>query len=181
MSEDLARTATQRFVDIGRPQLAIRLVILLCPVVILLVTGIAGSVWAPVVLLIVPLAVGSAAMPDSHAGLLLLAVLLTQWGVAVDDPTTPWLLPVVLAAVVMHTAMAAATIVPPGSSWSAVTVRRWLRRTLVVLAVTLLTWFVAFGLAAIGPAGGVWLLVPALLLMVAAGAWIWTHSLGNLD
>ena len=60
MSEDLARTATERFIDLGRPHLVVRLVILMCPVLILVVAGRIGSLWPPVVLLAVPLAVGSA-------------------------------------------------------------------------------------------------------------------------
>lgn len=81
--------------------------------------------------------------PDGHAGLVLVLVLGARWLAAIDDVRTPWSLVLALALTVLHAALALAATGPPAVRFPAVTVRRWLRRTAVVAAITSGVWLAA--------------------------------------
>ena len=123
---------------------------------------------------IVGLALICAAVPDSHTGLLVVALAGIDWWATVDDRVTPWSLAAAGALAVFHVSMAAASLAPVGAQWTPAMSMRWLRRTAVLGAAICITWA---GLAAIGdhrvPGNG---LLLAAALLVVAGATLWART-----
>jgi MYXO-CTERM domain-containing protein len=178
MNDDLGLGAGQRFVALGSHQLVVRAGAFAFPVLALAAISAAASAVAPaMVVLILPLAVACAVWPDTHVGLLTIVVLLVHHAWVIDDVTSPWVLAVAVSLLGMHTCMAAATVVAPGSRWSATMRRRWAGRTAVVLGATVLTWAGAGLLGTTEPGGSPWLLGVVLLALAGAGAWARRHSI----
>jgi hypothetical protein len=106
-----------------------------------IVAGVSGGGLPPVLLLIVAvLAVGSAVWPHTHTALVVIAVVVWQWIVVVDDPTGPAVVAVALALLVFHSVIAVMANVPPSARLDAEILRRWLRRVVLVAAATVATW-----------------------------------------
>ncbi|MEX0846846.1 MAG: hypothetical protein WD023_03625 [Ilumatobacteraceae bacterium] len=182
MSNDLGLDAAERFVALGRHQLVLRAGAFAFPLVALGAISSAASAVAPaMVLLMVPLALGCALLPDSHVGLLAMVVLLVHHTWVVDDVTSPWMIVVAISFLGMHTCMAAATVAPPGARWSSVMRRRWTRRIVVVLGATAVAWLAARLLAAASPGGAsAWVLGPVLVALAGGGAWAHRHSIDRV-
>lgn len=179
MNDDLGLGAAERFVALGRDQLLLRAGAFAFPLLALAAVSAAASALAPaMVLLTVPLAVACAFWPDSHAGLLVLVVLLVHHAWVIDDATSPWVLATAAALLGMHTCMAAATVAAPGSRWSPTMRRRWLTRTGAVLVATAAAWA---GAGLLGgqskPGGSPWLLGVVLCALTAAGLWVHRRSI----
>lgn len=106
-----------------------------------IVTGVAGGGLPPAVLVIVGvLAVLSAVRPDTHTALVLVAVVVWQWLVVVDDPTGPAVVAVALALLVFHSMVALMANAPTTARLDPDILRCWLRRVVLVAAATVATW-----------------------------------------
>lgn len=112
----------------------------------------------------------STVLPDHHVGLVTSMLIGVHWWLGVDDVATPWSMAAGAGLIAHHTALAAASLSPLGSTWSAPMRTRWLRRLLLVTAVAPPIWV------------GVWLLertqvpassplVGAALLVLAVAVW----------
>jgi hypothetical protein len=89
------------------------------------------------------LALVSAAVPDSHVGVALIAMIGVDWWVQVDDVASPWAIAVAGAVAVAHASLAASTVAPPTARWTGSMVRRWITRTCLVGASSAVSWLVA--------------------------------------
>jgi hypothetical protein len=128
---------------------------------------------------IVCLALVCAAVPDSHTGLLVVALVGIEWWATVDDRVTPWSLAAAAALAVFHVSMAAASLAPVAARWTPAMSRRWLRRTAVLGAAICITWA---GLAAIGDhrvRGNEFVLAAALIVVACAALWARTASIAH--
>jgi cell division protein FtsW (lipid II flippase) len=106
-----------------------------------IVAGVSGGGLPPLVLLIVGvLAVLSAVRPDAHTALVLVAVVVWQWVVVVDDPTGPAVVAVALALLVFHSTIALMAPSPVAARLDPAILRCWLRRTVLVAVATVATW-----------------------------------------
>lgn len=159
----------------SRQHLLLRLVVAGSPLVALagLAAAGAGLPWW-ILLLVVALAVSSAALPEAHTGLALVLAVGGYWGVAAPDDLSPWLLLVALALLVFHVTCLLASYGPPSVVLERALLQRWLLRTAGAAVVTVLVWVVARVLAGLDPAGGP--LPVAAALLVAVG---WAILLGR--
>jgi hypothetical protein len=106
-----------------------------------IVTGVSGGGLPPLVLLIVgALAVLSAIRPDAHTALVLVAVVVWQWVVVVDDPTGPAVVAVALTLLVFHSTIALLAPSPVTAHLDPGILRCWLRRTGLVAGATVAVW-----------------------------------------
>src|SRR5690606_1453760 len=69
-----------------------------------------------------------------------IALVVCQWLVVVDDPTGPAVVAVALALLVFHSTVAVMANVPSTARLGTDIVRRWLRRVALVAAATATTW-----------------------------------------
>jgi len=81
-----------------------------------------------VVLLILGLASAAAFHPDSHAALLVEAMVVWQWLAGTDDATDPWVIAVASSLFVFHTVIALMAVTPSSAVVDRVLLLRWLRR-----------------------------------------------------
>jgi hypothetical protein len=106
-----------------------------------IVAGVSGGGLPPAVLAIVGvLAVLSAAQPHTHTALVVIAVVVWQWLVAVDDPTGPAVVVVAVALLGFHSTVALMANAPSTVRLDADILWRWLRRVVLVAAATVATW-----------------------------------------
>lgn len=161
--------------DLGaltRQQALLRLVVVLAPVLFLAVAHAAGASWSgPVTICVVVLALASAAEPDSHLALVVLAVLGWFWAARVSDPTGWWALPAAWVVLAGHGAGALAATVPSSGRLPRALLRRWTLRLAAVGLLTAGVWGLARAGAAIHPEGRVALTVLALLALAGVGLW----------
>jgi hypothetical protein len=102
---------------------------------------VSGGGLPPLVLLIVgALAVLSAIRPDTHTALVLVAVVMWQWVVVVDDPTGPAVVVVALALLVFHSTIALMAPAPVTARLDPDILRCWLRRIGLVAGATVAVW-----------------------------------------
>lgn len=130
------------------------------------------ALWWPSALLVL-LAVLSAELPDSGAGLVALAGLVAWWLIAVREPEVWWGLIVACCALAFHATLAHAAAGPSGCTPAWVAVLRLARRCGAVLVATA-------GLAALVAAAGEWgepptLVVGLTLALVGALPWLATR------
>ncbi|HZX53217.1 MAG TPA: hypothetical protein VFE86_00980 [Ilumatobacteraceae bacterium] len=160
--------------------LLLRGLVLTSPLVAIFCTGLAAGRTLPALdVAVAGLALACAALPDSHAGLLVVALVGIGWWATVDDRLTPWSLAAALALAVFHASMAAASVAPLAAKWTPAMSRRWLRRTAVVGAATCVMWAVV---ALIGDhrfSGNSLLLAAALVGLAFAALWARTGSIGQ--
>lgn len=95
-----------------------------------------------VVVVIVGAAV-AAAIPDSHAGFVVIAIVTLRWALAVDDVTTPWALAVAIGLLMFHTVIALMAVTPPTANIDRRLLQRWLRRTGWIALATTVVWTLA--------------------------------------
>lgn len=106
-----------------------------------IVAGVTGGGLPPIVLLIVSVfAVLSAAQPHTHTALVVIALVVWQWLVVVDDPTGPAVVAVALGLLTFHSTVALMGNVPSTARLDTDILRRWLRRVVLVAAATVATW-----------------------------------------
>ena len=138
------------------------------------VYGAAGQLERPLAIAIGLMAVVCVVHPDSHAGLLVVALLAVQWVQAVEDQSTPWLLGAVTGLALFHTCLAAATVAPPSARWTRAMIRRWARRTSLLLTTGAAAW-VAVALVDGRRTSGNGVVVAAVLVLSAAGG-MWASA-----
>lgn len=145
-------------------------VLVVAPVLFLGCAVLAGgrvSPWllvlAPVLLLLVPRA-------GSHLVLLLWAALGAVWLVQVPGPFSWWALPAAASALFGHLAASLLSGSPTTVTWPASTRRRYLRRSVVVLAVTALVAALVQVVLRARLSGDVALTAAALL---GTAVWLW--------
>lgn len=106
-----------------------------------IVAGVSGGGLPPIVLLIVGVfAVLSAVQPHTHTALFVIALVVWQWLVVVDDPTGPAVVAVALALLVFHSTVALMANAPTTARLDASILRCWVRRVVLVAAATVATW-----------------------------------------
>jgi hypothetical protein len=124
--------------------------------------------WWPSVTLLL-LAIASAELPDSAAGLMTLGGLVAWWLIAVPEPGIWWALVVSCCGLVFHVALAHAAAGPSGSAPTWGVVRRLVGRSAAVLLFTC-------GVAALVEVAEEWGEPPALVVgitLVLVGALPW--------
>lgn len=153
----------------SRHQWLLRLAVVAGSMLALGATMAARGTFQPIALLVIGvLTLGCAMAPDSHLGLLVVALLALNWVQTVDDETTAWLLVAAAGLLVLHTSMAAATVAPPAARWDRRMSRRWSARSGAVMAATVGAWSIAVGLANADIGGS----APVLVAALASTAWL---------
>lgn len=158
-------------------QLSLRLVVLIAPMVALVAEGRAGAhVQTWFITFVVIICAGSALLPDSHTGLLVVLMIGLHWALALRDVTSAWVLVAALALLVFHVAGVLASYGPTSVVLGSSLLALWLGRCGVAAAVTVLVWLatrVGSGLDL--PANG--LVLGAALLVVAGWIFVLAHRL----
>lgn len=123
------------------------------------------------VVLVLALGVGAAIVPDSAAGLLVVATVGYFWVTEVDDRAGVASLVGALCLIVFHSATALAALMPVGGSADRVLAIRWLRRVGFVALGTCAGWGVSAAMVRVRPATNE-LLVAGALMVLIAGIWL---------
>lgn len=131
----------------------------------------AGRARPEVAVLVALLAMASAARPNGHLGLLVVAAVTVQWIAMVDDHATPWSVGCASALMVFHASLAAATVAPPTAAWTPAMARRWCRRAAVLALAGSVTWVLVAIAKSLRPAGTTAVLVAALLVLSVGAVW----------
>jgi hypothetical protein len=106
-----------------------------------IVTGVSGGGLPPLLLFVIGmLAVLSAVRPDTHTALVVVALVVWQWLVVVDDPIGPAVVVVASMLLVFHSTIAVMAAAPATAHLDPAILRSWLRRTAMVGAATVATW-----------------------------------------
>ena len=151
--------------------------VVVAPQVCLVATAAAaGGVAAAIVILVLLLSFVAALWPDSHVPLVLIAVLVWQWAITVDDVRTPWALFAAAAILVVHSAAAAATIAPPPAILDRATQVRWLRRVAVVATITVAAWLTTIGVGELDTGGNVALVAAGTGAALGIVALVWPRE-----
>jgi len=160
------------------PALLLRGLVLTSPLLAIVSTRLAADRTVPVLdAAIIGVALFCAALPDSHAGLVVVALVGIDWWATVDDRVTPWSLVAAVALAVFHASTAAAGVAPVAARWTAAMSTRWLRRTAVLGAATCITWAAVAALGDHRIHGNGLLLAAALLVLACAALWARTASI----
>lgn len=101
---------------------------------------VAGSQPGVAVALMVALAAVAVIRPDSHSALVAEGVVVWQWLAAIDDVTTPWVIPFAMLLFVFHTAVALMAVTPLTGQIHGALLLRWMRRSGPVVAATIGVW-----------------------------------------
>lgn len=129
------------------------------------------------VVLIAIAATVAAALPDTHAGLVVIAAVTIRWLVAVDDATTPWSLVTALALLTFHALLALLAVTPPSATIDARLLHRWLRRGGWVAVATAAVWGLATTIHRQQLPGNLPLTVAAFATLTAAVALLLIRTL----
>ena len=113
-----------------------------------------GSQTGVIVVLVVGLAIGAAASPDSHTALAVEVLVVWHWLASIDDPMTPWVIPMTWCLLVFHAVVALMAVTPITADVDRAILVRWAGRTALV----------ALGV------GAMWSLVVAMHERDAAGS-----------
>ncbi|MDF1603001.1 hypothetical protein [Nocardioides sp. YIM 152315] len=158
--------------ELSRSQLVLRLVVLVGPVVAVLAGGPAGH-WPPwwVIAVVVGLAGGFAAFPESPVGATAMLAVLVWWAAGLDDGLHPAVLVAAAALLVSHVAAVLASYGPGEMPVDPALVRLWVVRGALLLAPVPLVWGLALLLRGEPEEPGVWVVGVAagLVVTVAAG------------
>lgn len=103
---------------------------------------VAGSQPGVAIALMVTLATVAVIRPDSHAALVVEFAVVWQWLAAVDDVTTPWMIPFAILLFVFHCAIALMAVTPLAGHIHGNLLMRWARRGGLVVAATIGVWAV---------------------------------------
>ncbi|QWF21073.1 hypothetical protein KM427_19290 [Nocardioides sp. LMS-CY] len=158
--------------ELSRGQLVLRVVVLLGPVVALLASGPAGH-WPPwwVIALVVGLAGGFAAFPESPVGVVAILTVLVWWTAALDDGLHPAVLVAATALLASHVAAVLASYGPGEMPVDPALLRLWAVRGTLLLVAVPLVWGLALLLRGEAEEPGIWVVGVATGLVgtVAAG------------
>jgi hypothetical protein len=125
-------------------QLLLRLGGALCPLAFVAVVSAAGGHVGPAMgAVLVVLTVVTFAMPDSHAGLALMAAMVWAWAVSVPEATSWWTLAAALLLLAVHLALMLTAYGPPELVLEPALLRLWGARAAVLAAATALAWVAA--------------------------------------
>ncbi|MDI6911341.1 hypothetical protein [Nocardioides sp.] len=165
--------------DWARSQIALRVLVLVGPVVAVLAAGPAGHAppwW--LVGVVAALAGASAWVPDSPFGVAPFLVVLGWWAAALGDASSAWVLVAAAGLVVAHVAGAVASYGPATMPVDVATVRLWAGRGLLVLLTAPVAWAVTRLLGDQPEQPGVWVLgvAAACLATVVATAALGTRE-----
>lgn len=108
----------------------------------------AGHQNGVVLALIVALAVVAVIYPYTNAGLVTEAVVVLQWLAAVDHTTTPWTMCVASCLFVFHVVVALTALTPVTAALDGAILRRWARRSGVIVLATIGVWGIVVAMAA---------------------------------
>lgn len=157
---------------VGRFQVVLRVVLVGSVVGAVAATRAAGEgAILGVEIGIVCLAILTASLPDSPAGLLAMGALCGNWVLTVDAVDSPWTLVLAAGLAAFHAAAAAASVAPIGASWTPAMVHRWSRRLAVAAAAAAPVWLVVAALEGTDLPGNRIVVAGALALLAFAGAW----------
>ncbi len=95
-----------------------------------------------VVVIVVALAIGATILPDSHAALFVVAVILWQWLASADDVLTPLAVPMALSLFVFHTTIALMAVTPISAHVDRPSIVRWAVRSSYVAFATATMWVI---------------------------------------
>lgn len=151
---------------------AVRLMVVASPVGAILAAGRAAGSPPPsfLVVLILGLAVVTAAVPDSHAGLLVVASIGYFWVSEVNDRAGVWTLVAAACFAVFHSATTMAALIQRGAG-DRVTAIRWILRVGMVVLGTAAGWGVSAAMVRANPSTNA-LFFAAALVVLAAGCWL---------
>ncbi|MFC7496891.1 MULTISPECIES: hypothetical protein [unclassified Nocardioides] len=165
--------------ELSRSQLVLRVVVLLGPVVAVLAGGPAGH-WPPwwMIAVVVGLAGGFAAFPETAVGATTMLVVLVWWALGLDDGLHPAVLVAAAALVVSHVAAVLTSYGPGEMPVDPALVRLWAMRGALLLVSVPLVWALALLLRGEPAQPGVWVVGVAagLVVTVAAGVALTTGS-----
>ena len=182
MIDTVPRSAVGRLVVTRGAQAWLRAIVLTMPVVAFSGTSAAAGSAPPLVGLVVfGLAVACTLAPESHLGLLIVAIVGIHWLIAVDDVTSRWSLVVGLSLGALHLSMAAASVAPPAARWTPAMTRRWSRRAASASAVTTVVFVAVFVLGDARFDGTTAVLIVALAALSLAGLWMRGVAIGRRD
>ncbi|MDO9456150.1 hypothetical protein [Nocardioides sp.] len=153
-------------------QQALRLVVLLGPLVALLAAAPAGHGPAPwIVGVVLLLSVLWAARPESGGGTLALLLVLFWWTRVPDDALHPAVLVAAVAVVLSHLAAVVSAAAPPRTPVDPAVLRLWMLRGAAVLLAAPVVWVLARALRDQAAPDLLWpaALLAALLVVVALG------------
>lgn len=181
MTAPLTLASTQSIVDrFDRTHVALRIAIVLAGLGAVAAIRVAATAPQPVLDLAIVVLVGSSALfPDGHSGLAAVALVGVDWALAVDDPSTPWVMAVGAAVATFHSALALATIAPVGARLERATGRRWVRRTALVVALVPPTWIAVIVADRLELAANQLLVGLALLVIALTAMWSRHGELGQ--
>ncbi len=131
----------------------------------------AGNPEPALGLAVVALAVAAALLPDTHLGLVVVAVIAAGWTITVENSLSGWAIGAAASVGTFHTALAAASVAPPGAVWSQAMRRRWLRRGCLVTTFGVGTWSIARAAEAVRVQQSALLVTMALLIVAVGGVW----------
>lgn len=100
----------------------------------------AGQQTGVVLVLVIVLAAGTAASPDSHTALVVEIVVVWHWLASSNDPTSPWVILVAAALFVFHSIVALMAATPITAVVDVNTLRRWAIRSVAVTLATVAVW-----------------------------------------
>jgi hypothetical protein len=177
MSDLLSTDTWQRLSAARHTPLALRGIVVVAPLVAVVCTWAAAHHVVGVIGFVVGgLGFVCALAPDSHAGMAVLAVVAIEWVSLVDDVTTPWALPTAAALTAFHAACAAATVTASATRWTQAMIRRWVRRTLLVLIAPLGTWIAVAAVHGHRTRAAGTVVVGAMVTVTAGAAWVLTRT-----
>lgn len=124
-----------------------------------------GGGGGPLLLLVAAFAIVTLVRPDSHVGLLVVAIVIAQC-VANDDTTTPWMIVVAVGLLLFHTITAVSAITPLDATIDEATLRRWTSRLAVAGVATVAMWVLVEVLARRDAAGSVVLTFVGFVILI---------------
>ena len=100
----------------------------------------AGNQTGVIIVIVVGLALGAAAFPDSHAALAVELIVVWHWVASADDPTTAWVVPMSWSLLVFHTVIALMALTPITATVDRTVLVRWAGRTAAVAVAVAVMW-----------------------------------------
>ncbi len=175
-------SALQRWVDellaSSAQQWVIRLLSIAAALGAMAAAGVASDGGWPFGLVLVgALAAASAVRPDTHAGLLVVAVVSWHWMATVDGVVSAWLPVAAVSLLVFHTATALAASVPNGGVVPTIVVARWAWRAAMVAVGVVALWALVVVFDGRDAAGNGALTAVALVIVAATAAFVRSRSL----
>ncbi len=172
MSEQALQDSWWLLTRARRVGLFLRALVLFSPIVAVAFTRLAsGRSTLAIDVFVVVLTASCVVVPDSHVGLLVVALIGVEWLALVDDTTTPWSLAVAVMLLLFHTSLAAASIAAPGAVWSPALRHRWSRRAGALALVCVATWLAVAAVNVYDLAASSALVAASLVVLAVAGLW----------